>query len=216
MMTRAILAGLAALTIVACASRPADIPRASAVAETLRVEMPVDPRDNGLTWAQLELIEALAGEYKARGYGPFVISYPQNAGNADAAIGAIAEVRNALYGHGLDWRQIGGDAYEAGGYYQAPLIFSFTRYRAVAPECENRWHDVRNARPGGRWGGFGCATEHNLAAMVADPRDLATPRTFDDPDAARRQVVLDRWRQGQSTTSERSAGESGTVSRAVE
>jgi pilus assembly protein CpaD len=217
MMIRALcLTFAAAFVMTACASAPEAMPRASAIAETVRVEMPVDPRDNGLTWAQLELIEALAGEYKARGHGPFVISYPQNAGNADAALGAIADVRNALYGHGLDWREIGGGAYEAGGYAQAPVIFSFTRYRAVAPECENRWRDVRNARPGSRWGGFGCATEHNLAATVADPRDLVTPRTFDDPDAARRQTVLDRWRQGQSTTSERSAGESGTVSRAVE
>ncbi|MGP1275923.1 MAG: CpaD family pilus assembly lipoprotein, partial [Caulobacterales bacterium] len=108
-----ILAG--ALCLTACSSRPEPMPRASAVAETVRVEMPVDPRDNGLTWAQQELIEALAGEYKARGHGPFVISYPQNAGNADAALGAIADVRTALHGHGLDWQQIGGGAYEARG-----------------------------------------------------------------------------------------------------
>lgn len=217
MTLKAILVSLAAAAVLAACATPAgELPRAGAVAETVRIEMPVDPRDIGLTWAQLELVEALAGEYKARGHGPFVISYPQNAGNADAAIGAIANVRNALYGHGLDWSQIGGGAYEARGYAQAPIIFSFTRYRAVAPECENRWTDARNARPGGRWGGFGCATEQNLAAMVADPRDLAMPRTFDDPDAARRQTVLERWRGGQSTTSERSASESGAVSRAVD
>lgn len=206
----------AIIALTACAGAPTPMPRADAVAETVRIEMPVDPRDNGLNWSQLELIEALASEYKARGHGPFVISYPQNAGNADAALGAIADVRSELHGHGLDWRQIGGGAYEAGGYAEAPIIFSFTRYRAIAPACENRWDDVRNARPGGRWGGFGCATEQNLAAMVADPRDLRTPRTFDDVDAARRQTVFDRWRQGESTTSERSAGESGAVSRAVE
>ena len=159
MTMKAILASIAAVVVlVACAATPAELPRAGAVPETVRVEMPVDPRDNGLTWAQLELIEALAGEYKARGHGPFVISYPQNAGNADAALGAIADVRSALYEHGLDWRQIGGGAYEAVGYVQAPVIFSFTRYRAIAPACENRWSDVRNARPGRAWGGFGCAT----------------------------------------------------------
>lgn len=204
-----------ALVLGACASAPVERPRSDAVAETVRVEMPVDPRDSGLSWAQLELIEALAGEYKARGHGPFVISYPQNAGNADAAIGAIAEARTALYGHGLDWRQITGGAYEAGGYAQAPVIFSFTRYRAVPPQCDGRWTDVRNTGAGRGWGGFGCATERNLAAMVADPRDLVTPRTFDDPDAARRQTVIERWRRGESTTSQRSSDESGTVSRVV-
>lgn len=205
-----------AILLSACATTPPERARASAEAETVRVEMPVDPRDNGLNWAQIELIEALAGEYKARGHGPFVISYPQNAGNADAAIGAIAEVRTALYGHGLSWRQISGGAYEAGGYAQAPLIFSFTRYRAIAPQCEGRWSDVRNTAAGRGWGGFGCATEQNLAAMVADPRDLVTPRTFDDPDAARRQTVIERWRRGEPTASQRSPEESGSVSRAVD
>lgn len=123
-MLRALILSLAIAGVTAaCASAPQELPRASAVPETVRVEMPVDPRDNGLTQAQLELIEALAGEYKARGHGPFVISYPQNAGNADAALGAIADVRNALHGHGLDWRQITGGAYEAGGYVSAPVIF---------------------------------------------------------------------------------------------
>ncbi len=216
-MARPVLILLWSLAFLsACASAPGDLPRASAAPETLRVEMNVDPRDNGLNWAQLELIEALAGEYKARGHGPFVISYPQNAGNAEAAIGAIADVRAALYSHGLSWRQIAGGAYEAGGYAQAPVIFSFTRYRAVAPQCDNRWSDVRNASSGSGWGGLGCATAQNMAAMVADPRDLVTPRTFDDPDTARRQTVIERWRRGEGTASQRDAGESGTVSRAVD
>ncbi|MCH8522681.1 CpaD family pilus assembly protein [Glycocaulis sp.] len=206
----------ALLLVSACATGPAELPRASAQAETVRVEMPVDPRDNGLNWSQLELIEALAGEYKARGHGPFVISYPQNAGNADAAIGAIADVRTALYGHGLSWRQISGGAYEASGHVQAPLIFTFTRYTALAPHCDGRWTDVRNTGAGRGWAGFGCATEQNLAAMVSDPRDLVTPRTFDDPDTERRQTVIDRWRRGEVTSSQRSAEESGTVSRAVD
>ena len=49
--TFAALASLAALS--ACAATPtADfgLPQASAVAETFRSEMPIDPRDNGLTW----------------------------------------------------------------------------------------------------------------------------------------------------------------------
>ena len=67
----AALASLAALT--ACASTPsADVglPRATAVAETFRSEMMIDPRDNGLTWQQRSQLAAIASEYKARGHGP--------------------------------------------------------------------------------------------------------------------------------------------------
>ena len=113
-LTRLLPAALAALVLAACASEPPrSLPQATAVPETVRVEMPVDGRDNGLTWDQIELISALAGEYKARGHGPLVISYPRDAGNADAAIEAIAAARTRFYDAGLSWRQISGGAYNA-------------------------------------------------------------------------------------------------------
>ncbi|MCR9130139.1 MAG: CpaD family pilus assembly protein [Alphaproteobacteria bacterium] len=207
----------AGLSLAACSSSaPRETPRATAAPETVRVEMPVDARDNGLTWAQLDLLAALASEYKARGHGPLVISYPQNAGNAAAAVDAIAEARTQLYAHGLDWRQIAGGAYEAGGRASAPVVFSFTRYQAIAPECEGGWEDLTNVRGDDNWARFGCATAANLAAMIADPRDLVAPRGFDAPDAARRQTVLENYRAGRPTESARSDSDSGAVSDAVE
>lgn len=209
------LLALSALTLAACASTPQPLPRATAAPETVRISMDVSALDNGLTWNQIDVIQAVAAEYKARGHGPLVISYPQNAGNADAAIGAIAEARTRLYDAGLDWRQITGGAYEAGGRVSAPVIFSFTRYQAVAPDCSTTWNDMARARPNETWPRFGCATANNLANMVADPRDLVAPRTMDAPDSARRQTVLDSYRRGENTASQRSDRESGAVSSAV-
>lgn len=206
------------LGLVGCATTP-DVmarPEATAVREVVRLEMPVNPLDNGLTWEQQNMIAAVAAEYKVRGHGPLIISYPQNAGNADAAISAIALARTQLYEHGLNWQQIGGSAYEARGRSEAPVVFSFYRYEAVAPECGNSWRDERNTFPGSHVSDFGCATATNMAAMISDPRDLLTPRTMDDPDHARRQNVLDQWRQGVATATERSGGESGAVSSVVE
>ena len=208
---------LSMLGLAACATgAPRELPRAEAVEETVRLEMPVSPADNGLTWRQLELVSAVAAEYKARGHGPLVISYPQDAGNADAAIGAIAEVRTQLYEHGLDWRAISGGAYDASGRSEAPVIFSFTRYRAVPPGCPGGWTDLRNATPGEAWPRFGCATARNLAATVADPRDLMTARTMADPDIARRHTVLVRYRAGEPTATTRTEDESGAVSEVVD
>lgn len=207
----------AGFALTACAvNAPRELPRASAAPETVRVEMPVDPRDNGLTWAQIDLIAVLATEYKSRGHGPLVISYPQNAPNAAAAVDAIAEARTRLYDHGLDWRQIAGGAYEAGGRADAPVVFSFTRYQALAPDCPGGFEDMTNSRGDDSWANFGCATATNLAAMIADPRDLSAPRGFDAPDAARRQTVLDQYRQGVATQSASTGADDGTVSDAVE
>ena len=45
---------------------------------------------------------------------------------------------------------------------------------------------------------FGCANQHNLAAMVADPRDLDQSRRLDDaPDAARRAAVIGHYERGE-------------------
>jgi pilus assembly protein CpaD len=215
-LLRLLLAAAAGLGLAACAGQaPRTLPQATAVPETVRVEMPVDARDNGLTWDQIELINALAGEYKARGHGPLVISYPQDAANSAAAIEAIAAARTRFYDAGLSWREISGGAYNAANRASAPVIFSFTRYRAVSPDCAVGWDDMRNEAMDEMDERFGCATAANLAAMVADPRDLTTPRTFGDPDGARRMQVLNRYRAGQPTASQRGDGESGTVSEAV-
>ncbi|MCC5997084.1 MAG: CpaD family pilus assembly protein [Oceanicaulis sp.] len=206
----------AAAVLSACAGHePRALPQASAAPETVRVEMAFDARDNGLTWAQLELLASVADEFKARGHGPLVISYPQNAPGGDAAIAVIADARAQLFAHGLDWRSIAGGAYDARGRSTAPIIFSFTRYQASVPSCDRSWPDLRNAPPGRSWPEFGCATAANLAAQVADPRDLVAARTMTAPDAARRETVFERYRQGQSTSSQRGPDESGTVSTAV-
>lgn len=43
----------------------------------------------------------------------------------------------------------------------------------------------------------GCATQHNLAAIVENPGDLLGPRAETQPDAARRQTSIGRYRSGQ-------------------
>ena len=199
------IACLGAMMLAACSTTPVglDLPQPTAVAETFRADMPVDPRDNGLTWAQ---------EDKVRGHGPLVISYPQGSANEDAAIGAIAASRTFLYEQGLDWRQISGGAYDARQQDNAAVIFSFTRYRAVAPDCPQGWENQRPDFDNHHSARFGCSLATNLAAMISDPRDLIAPRNMDPSDAGRRQTVLDHYRAGESTTSERSDHESGAVS----
>jgi pilus assembly protein CpaD len=179
------------------------------------MQMPVDPEDNGLTWTQIDLIASIAQAYKARGHGPLVISYPEGAGNSDASIRAIALARTQLYEAGLDWQQIAGNAYLADGQSSAPVYFSFNQYKAIAPNCELGWENMRIAPRDTNSHQFGCATEANLAAMIANPRDLELPRTMDPSDSGRRQGVIEGYRAGESTSSERSDNESGAVSTAV-
>lgn len=59
---------------------------------------------------------------------------------------------------------------------------------------------------------FGCAVQNNIAAMVADPRDLIAPRTMSAGDAARRAHVYSAYRDGKPTGAEHSSEQSGAVS----
>jgi pilus assembly protein CpaD len=59
---------------------------------------------------------------------------------------------------------------------------------------------------------FGCATQHNVAAMVADPRDLLTPETGGQSDAQRRLTVLDKYRKGESTATVKTDDQKALIS----
>jgi len=59
---------------------------------------------------------------------------------------------------------------------------------------------------------FGCAVQHNVAAQVADPRDLAAPQAMTAGDAARRAVVYDNYKNGKPTGATLSSDQSGIVS----
>ena len=54
------LLALSALTLAACASTPQPLPRATAAPETVRISMDVSALDNGLTWNQIDVIQAVA------------------------------------------------------------------------------------------------------------------------------------------------------------
>jgi len=52
---------------------------------------------------------------------------------------------------------------------------------------------------------FGCAVQTNIAAQVADPRDLLQPRDMDDSDSARRRTVFSHYEKGEITSADRAS-----------
>ena len=60
---------------------------------------------------------------------------------------------------------------------------------------------------------FGCANTANIAALIANPADLIAPRDVRiRRDAARRETVLTKYRQGQITSTPKDEQASGVVS----
>lgn len=86
-------------------------------------------------------------------------------------------------------------------YRQRHPILVSAHGAQVAHRCGQWPHDLGPADPAlstmnhPHWN-HGCATQHNLAAIVANPNDLLTPRSEQQADAARRQTAIGRYRQG--------------------
>lgn len=172
------------------------------------------PRDKvALSVGDKAAVHAFASAYKQRGHGPLTISAPSGSPNEEAAIGIVAELRAALDEVGVTGPKVGYAPYRASGANdKAPVVLSYRRYVANASACGNWTMDYAFNPRNVNSPNFGCATQNNLAAMVADPADLLGPRDMTPADAQRRSEVLERYRRGDITATERIEEESGTVS----
>lgn len=158
-------------------------------------------------------IAAFAQAYNDRGHGPMIVSVPDRNLNKGAASDFLSEVSSALADQGVGEERVIYKPYQvAADQTSAPVVMTFSRYVATASPCGD-WsmdyaYNPKNLNPPN----FGCATQNNLAAIVADPADLVHPRTMDPADADRRGVVLDKYRKGEVTASQRSESDSAAVS----
>lgn len=214
-------AAVLALGLGACASAAPDRLPQEAHRITVResrehVEIAVRRGQNGLSFANQDALRALSRDYDARGHGPIEIALPIGGRNEADAVALAAEARRVLNEGGLAYRHILGARYDARGLDAAPLVVSYTRYVAEGPSCGQIWDDFNVTFSGGNTRNFGCAHQANLAAMIADPRDLVAPRDADPPDVGRRLGALDAYRTGETTVTERADDEGATVSNAVD
>jgi pilus assembly protein CpaD len=87
----------------------------------------------------------------------------------------------------------------------ATIKLTYPRITAQAGPCGLWPHDLGPADvaeygQNKQYWNFGCATQRNLAAMIDDPADLVQPRGEAPAYEARRAVVLDKYRKGESTS----------------
>jgi len=90
--------------------------------------------------------------------------------------------------------------------------FGYVTYVAHTDECGDWSDDVSITASNLPPKNFGCATQHNLAVEVADPRDLEESRPLGPGDAERRTVVTGKYEQGQPTAASKTGDQSVNVS----
>ena len=150
-------------------------------------------------------IERFAADYLDHGSGAIAVSAPTRYREAP---GLFAD-RLVQLGVPED-RILVGNHDEPGS--EDTVKLTYIRYVAQTPSCGDWSRNLAVTFDNTASPNFGCATQKNIAAMVADPRDLVGPRALTPDDAQRQLQVLDKYRKGEPTPSTKTQAQSGAVS----
>lgn len=143
--------------------------------------------------------DRFVGSYLASGNGAISISVPRGPG-AIAAIGYFGE-RLAKMGVARSRILVTRRDLDDG---DPRVTLRFVTYRAKTDPCGDWSKDAAVTFSNLPMPNLGCATQHNLAAMVSDPRDLVDPRPMGPSDAMRRATVMQNYQAGKVTAAEKS------------
>jgi pilus assembly protein CpaD len=166
----------------------------------------------GLTTNDALRFDSFVQDYLSRGNGAISISAPKGP-MADAAIAYFGE-RLADAGVPRSQILVGTHDVVAG---DTRVELGYVSYVAKTDGCGDWSKNAANTASNLPMPDFGCATQHNVAAMVADPRDLVSPRSISAADAARRSTVMGHYEKGEITSADKRKGDlaneqSGTAS----
>ena len=152
-------------------------------------------------------LHAFVDDYLSRGDGQISISAPRGP-NSSAA---LAYLGDDLVQMGVPRsRVLVGTHDSANGDTRVEI--GYIAYGARTDACGNWSEDAGDTAQNVPMPDFGCSVQHNVAAMVADPRDLAAPRGMGPSDATRRETVVGTYEKAQATGAQKSAEQSATLS----
>lgn len=144
--------------------------------------------------------------YGQSGSGPIYINRPSGHQGAVGVAQTDRILRGLMAQAGLNPSSAQSGEYQSYPGAPAPVVVSYRTLKTIVPRCPGLT-DLSLTADNAVTPGFGCFASANLAAMVANPRQLVDPKAIDTPNAQRRQVVYDRYINGEATGSARPSGQ---------
>lgn len=149
-------------------------------------------------------LDTFVADYLSRGTGSISVSAPA---------GPDANATLAYFGKRLFHMGVPRSRILVGTHNRGPQVeIGFIAYSAHVGACDDWSQDLAATAANRTFKNFGCSVQHNIAAQIADPRDLVQMRGSTAADATRRAMVLDKYEKGQVTAAEKSKDQSGSVS----
>ena len=161
----------------------------------------------GLSASQRADVMGLAQTWVREGTGAIVADVPVDTPNARAAAASYREIQAVLAAGGVPSRGISLHHYHPDDPRTlATIRLSYPRIAAVAGPCGLWPEDLgpsllnESYSENKEYYNFGCAYQRNMAAMVDNPSDLVQPRPETPPYTTRRTAGFEKYRKGESTT----------------
>ena len=216
---RLLILGSAVVALGACATAPSGpIPINPTSRYTLQVEPGVDRialavHEQGLSASQHAALRDLAHRFAYEGAPAIIVEAPSG---GDPIAGEHAwRIKAALEAEGLHPDAVIVQAYPAPNP-RAPVLAGFETLQAYVPQCGREWSPFTATGSNQPNTNFGCATTANMAAQIANPRDILRPRDMTPPDGNRRATVFDSYRAGEQTSADQEPLVGQAVAQAVE
>ena len=171
---------------------------------TMKLE--VSTRRAMISNGQEDAIRRFAQQASAAGVGEMIVQRPESGVAADAVAGRVTQI---LVSEGIAPQAVVNLSYKAPR--GSPVVVTFQRKMAVTTECGDWSENLAKTGQNTPAPNFGCAQQHNIAAVVANPEDFNTPRTMTSPDPMRRYQVFVDYRAPKSTETPASSTEDAAV-----
>ena len=180
------------------------------------VELFIGRNRGGLTPVQRADVLAFAQTWRREAMGGIIIDVPWGGPTDRAAADSMREVHSILSASGVPRNAVQVRRHRPGAAL-ASIKINYTRLTAQAGPC-GQWPDDLGPAAGRKYienrqyWNLGCATQRNMAAMVANPADLVQPRGEGPVYSAQRAGMLDRHRKGEATGATYKGYEQGAIS----
>lgn len=161
------------------------------------LDLPVGHHNTKMTYATGQIIAGFVQNYKNSSAAQMLILHPTGSGNAGAAQRYANDVAAHLQKSGVPHQELAIATYDASGYGdQAPIRLVYSAIAASTGPC-GQWPEdlVFRTEKNTNYYNFGCATQSNLAAQIANPTDLIAPRAVAPIDATRRTNAIATYRE---------------------
>lgn len=180
---------------------------------TVKLEVPIHSGATRLSPDVRADVRSFLSQYTSSGSSRLTVVQHPNPRHGLSSTSTMGELQQLVTSAGIPSGAVVYAHYPPGyAGREAPILMSFESYIAISPTCGDWSQNLAVTYENTPHPNFGCTSQANLAAMVADPRDLEQPRGETPLHGGRRDVVLENYRTGAATEADTSGSEAGSIS----